>query len=64
MKKIIEESIRILNLKASWLVESYQLDNNKKKRNSDGAIPFSLFSLYLQKDLKQKIKFDKLTNSF
>lgn len=64
MKKIIEESIRILNLKASWLVEPYQLDNSKKKRNSDGTIPFSLFSLYLQKDLKQKIKFDKLTNSF
>ena len=30
MKKIIEESIKILNLKASWLVEPYKLDNNKE----------------------------------
>lgn len=63
-KRIITDSIKILNLKANWLVDEFEIDNDKKKRFSDGAIPFSLFSLHLQEKMKQKIKYDKLTNSY
>lgn len=62
--KIIKDSIKILNIKANLLVDVFELDNYKKKKYSSGSIPYSMLSLYLQEKMKQKIKFDKLTNSY
>ena len=62
--KILKESVFILNLKASSVVETKELTSDMKKKHSDGSIPFSLFILFTQEDMKMKFKFDKLTNSF
>lgn len=62
--KIIKDSIKILNFPAYLLVNDFDLDNNKKKIYTNGSIPFSMFSLFLQEKMKEKIKFDKLTNSY
>lgn len=62
--KIVKDSIKILNIKANLLVDEFELDNYKKKKFSNGSIPYSLFSLYLQEQMKERIKFDKLTNSY
>ena len=62
--KIIKDSIKILNIKANLLVNEFELDNYKKKKYSNGSIPYSLLSLFLQEKMKVKINFDKLTNSY
>lgn len=62
--KIIKDSIKILNIKANLLVNEFELDNYKKKKYSNGSIPYSMLSLFLQEQMKQKIRFDKLTNSY
>lgn len=62
--KIIKDSIKILNIKANLLVDGFELDNYKKKKYSDGSIPYSMLSLFLQEQMKERIKFDKLTNSY
>lgn len=64
--KYIKDSIKILNLKANMLVseEGFKIDNKKKKKYSNGSVPYSLFSLHLQEKMGQKLKYDKLTNSY
>lgn len=61
-KKIYKDEIKILNLKASYLVQDYELTNNKIKANMKGTLPYSLFSIKLQ-ELGEKVKYEKLTNS-
>lgn len=62
--KIVRDSIKILNIKANLLVEPLEINNDNKLKFSDGSIPYSLFSLYLQEKMKERISFDKLTNSY
>lgn len=62
--KINKNSIKILNLKASMVVNTLEINNKKKKQFSDGAIPLSNLDLYLQEKLKLNMKYDKLTNSY
>lgn len=62
--KIIKDSIKILNIKANLLVNEFELDNYKKKKYANGSIPYSMLSLFLQEQMKEKIRFDKLTNSY
>lgn len=61
--KILKESVHILNLKANMLVNEYEVTNNKKMYHFDGALPYSLLTIELQK-MGEKFKFEKLTNSY
>lgn len=60
--KIYKDSVKILNLKANMLVNEYEVTNNKKKYNLDGAMPYSLLTIKLQ-ELGEKFKYEKITNS-
>jgi hypothetical protein len=64
--KTITDSIKILNIKSSYLGfdKPYEINNNNKKRLSDGSIPYSLLTLNIQENNLIKFKWDKLTNSY
>ena len=62
MKKIYKDSVKILNLKANMLVEPYEVTNNRKKFNLDGAMPFSKVMIKIQK-IGETVNYEKITNS-
>ena len=62
--RIVKDKINIINIKANQLVKEFEINGKKKRKYAKGAIPFSLFSLYNQEVLYDKIKYNFLSSTF
>lgn len=60
--KIYKDSVKILNLKANMLVNEYEVTNNRKKYNLDGAMPYSKVMVQIQ-TIGEKVNYEKISNS-